>query len=351
MSLILDALKKLERDKNAREPGVLVVGSVPWGERRRSRLPLAFAAAALVALAFAGWWWLRSDPAPDRRRAHTRRARTRRTRTRGPCAHAVPDGGGRPDGSAAGGDAWRPPPPLPRLRPAAPPFRPSTSPPARPHRPREPRPPRRPARPRTTCASTRSRDATAVPWLSSTTGSCSRATASTASRSCASARPRSRSRSAASAASCGSSGTRRGADGPEPGHGQSATGSGGVPRRAPLPGTHRLVSDVVPGTGGARHPPRSRWPQPRHGQAPQVAAGVPRRAPLPGTHRLVSDVVPGTGGARHPPRSRWPEPRHGQAPQVAAGCRGEPPSRDSSARVGRCPGNGGRAAPAAEPMA
>ena len=64
MSLILDALKKLEHDKNAREPGVLVVGSVPWGERRRSRLPLAFAAAALVALALAGWWWLRPTPHP-----------------------------------------------------------------------------------------------------------------------------------------------------------------------------------------------------------------------------------------------------------------------------------------------
>ena len=57
MSLILDALRKLERDKSAREPDVLVVGSVPWGERRRSRWPLASASAALVALAFAGWWW------------------------------------------------------------------------------------------------------------------------------------------------------------------------------------------------------------------------------------------------------------------------------------------------------
>jgi hypothetical protein len=64
VSLILDALRKLERDKNAREPGVLVVGSVPWGERRRSRWPLALAAAALVALAFAGWWWLRPMPHP-----------------------------------------------------------------------------------------------------------------------------------------------------------------------------------------------------------------------------------------------------------------------------------------------
>ena len=64
MSLILDALKKLEHEKNAREPGVLVVGSVPWGERRRSRLPLALAAAALGALAFAGWSWLRPSPHP-----------------------------------------------------------------------------------------------------------------------------------------------------------------------------------------------------------------------------------------------------------------------------------------------
>jgi hypothetical protein len=67
VSLILDALKKLEHEKNAREPGVLVVGSVPWGERRRSRWPLALAAAALaaaalVALAIAGW--LRSSPHP-----------------------------------------------------------------------------------------------------------------------------------------------------------------------------------------------------------------------------------------------------------------------------------------------
>jgi hypothetical protein len=64
VSLILDALKKLEHEKDAREPGVLVVGSVPWGERRRSRLPLALAATALVALAFAGWWWLRPTPHP-----------------------------------------------------------------------------------------------------------------------------------------------------------------------------------------------------------------------------------------------------------------------------------------------
>jgi hypothetical protein len=52
VSLILDALRKLEREKDAREPSVLVVGSVPWGTRSRSRLPLvvALTATALVAV-------------------------------------------------------------------------------------------------------------------------------------------------------------------------------------------------------------------------------------------------------------------------------------------------------------
>jgi hypothetical protein len=58
VSLILDALKKLERDKDAREPGVLVVGSVPWGARTRSYRPLAVALAGIglfALLAFARW--------------------------------------------------------------------------------------------------------------------------------------------------------------------------------------------------------------------------------------------------------------------------------------------------------
>lgn len=58
MSLILDALKKVEREKDAHEPNVLVVGSVPWGTRARSRRPLVVAllGTALVALvAFALW--------------------------------------------------------------------------------------------------------------------------------------------------------------------------------------------------------------------------------------------------------------------------------------------------------
>jgi hypothetical protein len=58
VSLILDALKKLERDKDAREPGVLVVGSVPWGARTPSRRPLVLALAGiglLALVAFALW--------------------------------------------------------------------------------------------------------------------------------------------------------------------------------------------------------------------------------------------------------------------------------------------------------
>jgi len=53
MSLILDALRKLEREKAAHEPGVLVVGSVPWGEASRLRR-FAVVGGALLALAVAG---------------------------------------------------------------------------------------------------------------------------------------------------------------------------------------------------------------------------------------------------------------------------------------------------------
>ena len=65
MSLILDALRKLERDKDAREPGVVVVGSVPWGEARpRLPLVLVLVAAAVLALALVGGagWLLRNAP-------------------------------------------------------------------------------------------------------------------------------------------------------------------------------------------------------------------------------------------------------------------------------------------------
>jgi hypothetical protein len=65
VSLILDALRKLEREKSAQEPGVLVVGSVPWGERSRaSRLALAAGALLVVAAAVLAGWLLRRGPAP-----------------------------------------------------------------------------------------------------------------------------------------------------------------------------------------------------------------------------------------------------------------------------------------------
>lgn len=72
MSLILDALKKLERERQSGEPGVVVVGHVPWGggDGRRP-LVLAAAAAVLAALlvALGAWWLLRpttaSRPSPS----------------------------------------------------------------------------------------------------------------------------------------------------------------------------------------------------------------------------------------------------------------------------------------------
>ncbi len=64
MSLILDALRKLERERDANEPpGVLVVGSVPWGETSRARrLVLVAGAAAVLALAVLAGWLLRPVP-------------------------------------------------------------------------------------------------------------------------------------------------------------------------------------------------------------------------------------------------------------------------------------------------
>jgi len=63
VSLILDALRKLERDKQPRDPSVVVVGHVPWGGRDPGR-PLrrtALGAAVVLALGLAGLWLLRRD--------------------------------------------------------------------------------------------------------------------------------------------------------------------------------------------------------------------------------------------------------------------------------------------------
>jgi hypothetical protein len=67
MSFILDALKKLEREKESREPGVVMVGPVPWGgaDRRSRRRRLAFAAAALVLVGALGIWWVGVSPGPS----------------------------------------------------------------------------------------------------------------------------------------------------------------------------------------------------------------------------------------------------------------------------------------------
>ena len=65
MSLILDALRKLEREKDARAPGILVVGSVPWGETSRARrVALVGVAVAALSLAVALGWLLRPATAP-----------------------------------------------------------------------------------------------------------------------------------------------------------------------------------------------------------------------------------------------------------------------------------------------
>jgi hypothetical protein len=64
VSLILDALKKVEREKDAREPGVLVVGSVPWGARTRSYRPLALALAGAGLAALLAWAVWPRDRAP-----------------------------------------------------------------------------------------------------------------------------------------------------------------------------------------------------------------------------------------------------------------------------------------------
>jgi hypothetical protein len=68
VSLILDALRKLEREKKAGEPGVVVVQSVAWAGPSRTRRALGFAivALAVIALATAGTFLLLRGPAGSR---------------------------------------------------------------------------------------------------------------------------------------------------------------------------------------------------------------------------------------------------------------------------------------------
>ena len=61
MSLILDALRKLEREKRTPPRGFLVLTHAPWPERRRASLRALWwlGPALLVGL---GWWFLRTGP-------------------------------------------------------------------------------------------------------------------------------------------------------------------------------------------------------------------------------------------------------------------------------------------------
>ncbi len=62
MSFILDALKKLEREKQTREPDVVMVGPVSWGgaDRNRARPALVVSVVALAVITGGTVWWLAS---------------------------------------------------------------------------------------------------------------------------------------------------------------------------------------------------------------------------------------------------------------------------------------------------
>lgn len=66
MSFILDALKKLEREKATRDPNVVMVGPVPWGGSDRShfRRKLGLALVGLGVVVAGVSWWLASGPEP-----------------------------------------------------------------------------------------------------------------------------------------------------------------------------------------------------------------------------------------------------------------------------------------------
>jgi hypothetical protein len=66
MSLILEALRKLDREKQAPERGFLVVGAVPWPAPRARRWWPALAAVVVIlaAVAASAFWFSRSPAAP-----------------------------------------------------------------------------------------------------------------------------------------------------------------------------------------------------------------------------------------------------------------------------------------------
>jgi hypothetical protein len=68
LSLILEALKKLDREKQAPERGFLVVGAVPWpAPRARRWWPAVLALGVVVVLALVAWLaWPRGAPEAPR---------------------------------------------------------------------------------------------------------------------------------------------------------------------------------------------------------------------------------------------------------------------------------------------
>ena len=60
MSLVLEALKKLDREKGREERGFVVMAATPWPTRAARRWPWALLVVAVVAPA----WWLMSRRAP-----------------------------------------------------------------------------------------------------------------------------------------------------------------------------------------------------------------------------------------------------------------------------------------------
>jgi hypothetical protein len=63
MSLILEALKKLERERESPQPTLVVLAPEPWPKRRARRLVLALAGGALAIVAAVSLWSLRRPTA------------------------------------------------------------------------------------------------------------------------------------------------------------------------------------------------------------------------------------------------------------------------------------------------
>jgi hypothetical protein len=66
MSLIFDALQKLDRERQTPERGVVVMGRAEWSSRESSRSLVVAAAVCLVGLGLVAGWWLYPGQEPAR---------------------------------------------------------------------------------------------------------------------------------------------------------------------------------------------------------------------------------------------------------------------------------------------